>query len=614
MKKRQKPEQNKLNKPNNQTSIAHKKTETKLFELCIFGLFVLWMVGSAIVGTVNQYTHLPVWDVWDGAVNFFLKTMQGDWQVWWAQHNEHRIVVGKFFFWLDLKLFGGVGISLFVVTYLAVGVLAFFFVKLLIQINTINQNHVWLKGQIKKGEIALALFMFGSFFQFSQNENLTMWFQSGFVLSVLLPVAAFYSFYLFLTNLRLGYFCLSIVFALLASINMANGLVVIPLLIGAFLLSWRNVEASVQKKLGFVVVLLIAAVTMSYLFFAGYKSNQSLVGILLEHFVWVVQYLTYYFGNLFHHLALGFGWTLESATAIAGIFGVLFFLISLGLMGAFLYQKTIKNRHLIVPGYLELCLFLLLSFFWVSALATATGRYGPTPEALNQAFASRYVWYCIAAWSAVIVWLSPLILKVFDRFFVSMIVVMLLMVGSLVPFQKLAFSKPHDFLFYRDVAGLALELGVKDKQVVQSVYPAPEHIFAIAQQAAQHNLSVFGQYPWVDLAGRLGRVENVEQKNDSCLFKLENLSGVAEDNQFVRAHGWVLDPKNEPVPDLVTFFNNKNQVIGFALTGLTRQGATAAELVSLHAGFMGYLVTQFVSQIDYVIATRDRLPLCKYHF
>ena len=85
-----------------------------------------------------------------------------------------------------------------------------------------------------------------------------------------------------------------------------------------------------------------------------------------------------------------------------------------------------------------------------------------------------------------------------------------------------------------------------------------------------------------------------------------------EDNHFVRVHGWVFDPKNELVPDLVTFFNHKNQVIGFALVGLTRRDAPVAE--QDNSGFMGYLDSRFVSQIDYVIANRDGLPLCKYHF
>jgi hypothetical protein len=94
---------------------------TILFSLVAVLFFVL-----AVIGTVRNYSPVPWLDMWDDYIGFYLRLHAGDWGAWWAQHNEHRIVLARMFFWVDVACFHGNGIFSLVVIYifaLAVGAL-----------------------------------------------------------------------------------------------------------------------------------------------------------------------------------------------------------------------------------------------------------------------------------------------------------------------------------------------------------------------------------------------------------------------------------------------------------------------------------------------------------
>ena len=48
------------------------------------------IVGLAVVGAILSYSPVPYWDMWDGALYFFMQVQDGDHAAWWAQHNEHH--------------------------------------------------------------------------------------------------------------------------------------------------------------------------------------------------------------------------------------------------------------------------------------------------------------------------------------------------------------------------------------------------------------------------------------------------------------------------------------------------------------------------------------------
>jgi hypothetical protein len=93
----------------------------------IFCVISVLYIGLAVFGGIQHYSPVPHWDMWDGYLAFYAKALSGDWSVWWAQHNEHRILIARLFFWMDLAWFHGTGLFLIIINYVlvALGCLTF---------------------------------------------------------------------------------------------------------------------------------------------------------------------------------------------------------------------------------------------------------------------------------------------------------------------------------------------------------------------------------------------------------------------------------------------------------------------------------------------------------
>ena len=55
-----------------------------------FLLFMAAMLGLALAGGIRAFHPAPYWDMWDGAIDFLLRSGEGGAGLWWEQHNEHR--------------------------------------------------------------------------------------------------------------------------------------------------------------------------------------------------------------------------------------------------------------------------------------------------------------------------------------------------------------------------------------------------------------------------------------------------------------------------------------------------------------------------------------------
>ena len=93
----------------------------------LFFIAAVIYIGLAVVGGVRAYSPVPFWDMWNGYLEFFTKVSDGQFSAWWAQHNEHRIILARIFFWLDLTLFGGQGWFLLIVNYALLILVCFIF-------------------------------------------------------------------------------------------------------------------------------------------------------------------------------------------------------------------------------------------------------------------------------------------------------------------------------------------------------------------------------------------------------------------------------------------------------------------------------------------------------
>lgn len=63
----------------------------------LIALTLLTCVILTAIGATKNFTQVPFWDMWNGYLDFYVKSRSAGWDTWWAPHNEHRIVLARFF-------------------------------------------------------------------------------------------------------------------------------------------------------------------------------------------------------------------------------------------------------------------------------------------------------------------------------------------------------------------------------------------------------------------------------------------------------------------------------------------------------------------------------------
>lgn len=140
----------------------------------------------------------------------------------------------------------------------------------------------------------------------------------------------------------------------------------------------------------------------------------------------------------------------------------------------------------------------------------------------------------------------------------------------------------------REIAALALELGIKDQEYIGLVYPKMEEPLSMARAAQARELTVFGRFPYRGLKAGLG-AEVASEALPACLGHLEKTTVLPEDTGYLRVSGWIFNDQAGASPKLVKIVEN-NSVVGFALTGNSRAGlASSISKSAVKAGFVGYL-------------------------
>ncbi len=190
-----------------------------VFTITVAALFI----ALAIAGGVNRYSAVPYMDMWDSYLNFYVSFKNGGWHAWWDQHNEHRIVLARLLFWMDLTWFRGAGAFLIIMNYVLAGLSGTLF-------------YVYLRGQLPGAQHQhfrrfLGLIIFAGLFAWCQYENLTWGFQSQFFLSQLLPLAVFFCIHKSATDTArsFGWYIAACLLGVAAIGTMANGVLALPL-------------------------------------------------------------------------------------------------------------------------------------------------------------------------------------------------------------------------------------------------------------------------------------------------------------------------------------------------------------------------------------------------
>jgi hypothetical protein len=518
----------------------------------IFGLAAAIFIALAIIGTVHKYSPVPFWDMWDSYINFYIRASAGDWGSWWAQHNEHRILLARLFFWMDLAWFDGRGWFLLAINYLLMGLVSIIF---------------WLTWQAhsKKENLYLGFFLLAWLFSWSQHENLTWGFQSVFILAQLLPLAAFYFLHRAVSSETYPglLFSVATLCGLLAVGSLASGVLALPLMtVYAVLVRMRW-----QRSL----LLAILSLATIWLYFHNYHApvrHGSLTRALLENPVDFVHYVLLYLGGPFFYL-----------------FGSRFIAV---LAGAFLITSSAVFVWRILPNVrqasLSLALLTFILYIGGTAVGTAGGRliFG-----VEQALSSRYMTPVLMAWAALLVLYVPSLNSLNRRMRGQLWIPFLLLLALMLPQQLKALASQQEVLFQRKIAALALELGVKDQPQIRHIYPSAATVLSSSEVPRERNLSIFGLSPIRDAREAMDKMMPIQQ----CQGHVDRVEAIEGVTRYLRVRGWFYDSRHHSVPESVRFVDNQGIVKGIVLTGKLRPDvAKAIDPAAELSGFEGYVL------------------------
>jgi hypothetical protein len=524
-----------------------------------FGFTALIFGVLAIAGGVRGYSAVPFWDMWDGYLGFYVKVSDGDWSAWWAQHNEHRILLARLLFWLDISWFNGAGWFLLLINYLLLAAACYVF------------WNAW-REQAQSQNTFIAFFLLAWLCSWSQNNNLTWGFQSQFILAQLLPLAAFFLLHRSTAATDRGnlYFALATLCGVLAAGSMANGVLALPLMTAFALLAhmgWRR-----------CLSLAVFSSGMLWLYFGDYHApanHGSLFQAFRENPSGVFHYVSLYVGGPFYYL-FGQG---EGAKYIAAAAGI--FLIASS--AAFAWRTVPHARTATLP----LALLTFILYIGGTALGTAGGRlmFG-----VEQALASRYMTPALMVWAALIVLYAPSFASLGARFHNKLWIPFLLLVLLMLPQQLKALVNQQDMLFERKVAALALELGIKDQPQINNIFPFTDWALSLSEAPVARNLSIFGMSPIKDTKELINNeVSNAVPTLRPCQGTLDEIQPIEGDTRYLRVRGWFFDPSTNSVPEQIQIVDERGLIRGSALTGQSRHDVESAFSRShRYSGFKGY--------------------------
>ncbi len=529
----------------------------------LFFLAAMVFVALAITGGVRGYSPVPFWDMWNGYLGFFNQVTTEDMSSWWAQHNEHRIVLARGFFWLDHVLFAGRGWFLIVINYLLVSFVCILFWT--IWKEKAHDRHHWI-----------GYFLIAWLFWWIQKDNLEWGFQSQFILAQLLPLAALYFMHRSVhgkTEFN-NWFVMAMAFGVLSIGSMANGVLALPIMTGYAVLARMGLRR--------ILILGAASILMLGIYFYGYiapTGHGSLGQALRTNSLGLLHYVVVYVGGAF---SFGGG---HSGVWIATIAGV--FLVGRSVFFAFKFINGPRDETL------RLALLAFILYVGGTALGTAGGRliFG-----VETALASRYMTPSLMAWAALLILHFPNInslrLSVQDKLWVWFSILLLLMLPK--QLESLRSEKARNF--DRKLAALAVELGVKDEAQIKHVFPSVDWIFAIAEKPIAENLSIFGVAPIKDKREILGSKLNVEIAADTCKAAIDEITKIDHDPKYLKIRGWIFDQVENKVPEYALIVDNAGTVQGVLLTGDDRKDVEKIINSKVHySGAKGYVFSNAVS-------------------
>jgi hypothetical protein len=511
--------------------------------------------------------------MWGGFLDFYVRLSDGDWKVWFAQHNEHRIVISRIFFWLDFELFNGAGWFLICLNYLLAALATFVFYLFLDRAISGKKN-----STVRQ---ALGFFITSILFFWCQDENFTWGFQSQFFLAQTLPLCGLYCLYRSaeISNRSSIYFFSAVLLGIASAGTMANGVLGLPVLVCFAIVTKQPVSRV-------MLLLIVSALTLTAYFYNYHaiEHHGSLFNAFLTTPLDVLKFVVLYFGSPFYCIL--------KLPAIAYSGGLSF--IALLIVAAF---RTFIARR---TGPLHIALLLFVMYLVASACGVAGGRVLFGLETASGT--SRYTTPVVMAWVAMLILYSEYFVDASLRLHKTLWVALAVFAVLMLPIQFKALKGRTSYLSDRKIAALAIALGAEDQKQIEAVHPSAKEVLASSKRPKEMQLSVFGM-PFIQDAQRLIGTHVLLNTAHECDGKLDEITNL-EGGGYVRAEGWIFDNHSQKIPDAVLFLDDTSRVIGYGFTGQRRKDLRDEVSKRLtDAGFKGYILKDRLSALKTVLST-----------
>jgi hypothetical protein len=519
-------------------------------------LATLLMLLLCIAGGVRTFSPVPQGDMWDTYITVIQQLRDNGISALFKLHNEHRLVLPRLFFLIDLELFGGTLKFLIVLNYLLAAIAAATFI-VIIKSGLADPGQRSLRGSLACLSVSLCFF-------WGQKQNLTWGFQNQFFLAQLLPLVGFYL--LYLSTLGGPRSTVRFALASLAGIAsagcMANGILALPVMAAlAFLLRAE------RRHTGLLVVL---AVTVNVLYFYNFQPFSGGGSRALEQPLAVARLLLQYLGSPAYFMTGS-----NEAAEFCGAFILLSCL--------YFAVQALTRRH---RDGLLLMLLAFLLYLGGSALGTAAGRID------HGTLASRYTTPALMGWlTLLIVYARHLgTPKTLD----TPVWLALLLTLGLLPQQWQALSNQSHHLHQKLVAALAVELQINDPARVETIYLFPDKLLRAAPALSQQHLSILGDPRIRGSLQELGSPAALEWlRAPSCRGQLESVEPLAHDANFLLIRGWMYDSESQSPPPSIRVIDHQGRIVGRALSGMARADVRREwGSKARYSGFTGYLSLQ----------------------
>jgi hypothetical protein len=513
------------------------------------------VVSTSIYGGFHFYSPVPFWDQWDGHIGFYQRFADNPLNALWSQHMEHRIVLSRVLFLIDLMIFRGGNAFLLVCNYLLAAGTAAVLIR------------EYLRGHQTRASIwVIAGIALVISFAWIQGENLKWGFQSGSLGVNFFAIWAFAQFSR--PDSRAVNISAAMVLCVVATLTMGNGIAGFGVMLIQAFLQRRPVRE-------YVVVAICGALTALAYYHNYHKPELPMDPAVAHVSLARLKFYVIFMGNPIFLVNQNL-----MTAALTGIVSVTVFTATV--LYLFVKRTITPYRAFLIASY---------GFIAASAMGATSSRW---MLGLVNAAAGRYTSPVLVSFAALALLLIDVVSNDKRRVAVAAAI---LCVMSYIGLGQRDLRNDTSGLFYRKMAVLGQKIGQDRPDYDALIYPANMHEIYMkdAEYGARHRIGVYAE-DWLRDAGVV-KFDPKLVDRDVCQGHVDATSG---DKGKIVVGGWASAGHREDLLILIT--DDQNQTIGYGVTGQARPDV--AKLIHGAPADSGWTA----------IATVDHGPLSAYAY